>query len=63
MKFEDAVHEFKNSSNLSLRELATMLNVSPSMISAVKKGTRKPSIKLAKKIAALVGTDWKNFYE
>jgi transcriptional regulator with XRE-family HTH domain len=49
--------------NMTQQEVANAANVDVTMISKIEVGERRPSVKVAKKIAAVLGFDWTKFYE
>ena len=44
-------------------QIAKAVGISQQMYSAIELGERRPSIEVAKKIAAVLGFDWTRFYE
>ena len=44
-------------------QLAEMCDTTQMTISNIENGTRRPSTKLAKKYARILGFDWTKFYE
>ena len=48
---------------LTQAQLAKMVGADATMISKIEVGERRPSVELAKKIAAALGFDWTRFYE
>lgn len=44
-------------------DLATIAGISSSMVVKLERGERKPSVKVAKKIAAVLGFDWTEFFK
>ena len=48
---------------LTQQEVANAANVDVTMISKIELGERQPSVKVAKKIAAVLGFDWTRFYD
>jgi transcriptional regulator with XRE-family HTH domain len=49
--------------NLTQSEIAKMAGVDVTMISKIELGERRPSVEVAKKIAAVLGFDWTRFYD
>ncbi|MCD8200619.1 MAG: helix-turn-helix domain-containing protein [Clostridia bacterium] len=43
--------------------MAKILGVDRSYITHIVKGDRRPSVEMAKRIGALLGFDWRIFYE
>lgn len=48
---------------LNQPELADSAGVSLSLVRKIEYGQRKPSVKVAKRIAAVLGFDWTEFFE
>ena len=48
---------------LTQQEVANAANVDVTMISKIELGERRPSVEVAKKIAAVLGFNWTRFYE
>jgi len=55
--------ELRRKSNLTQEQLAKMVGISRTMITEIENGNANPSVKVAKKIAAVLGFDWTRFYE
>ena len=49
--------------NMTQQEVANAANVDVTMISKIELGERRPSVEVAKKIAAVLGFHWTRFYE
>lgn len=49
--------------NLTMREVGLMANISESMYSLIENGKRRPSVDVAKRIAAVLDFDWTLFFE
>lgn len=47
----------------SQKAVADEIGMSQSGYAAIETGARRPSVKLAKRIAATMGFDWTKFYE
>ncbi len=47
---------------LSQKQVADAVNITQSSYSAVERGSKHPSVPLAKRIAKLLGFDWTKFY-
>ena len=43
-------------------EVATQCSISPASYCNIEKGTRRPSVDVAKRIAAVLGVEWTRFY-
>ena len=48
---------------MSQTELAETAGVSLSLVRKIEYGQRKPSVKVAKRIAAVLGFDWTEFFK
>ena len=48
---------------LTQQEVANAANVDVTMICKIELGERRPSVEVAKKIAAVLGFDWTRFYD
>jgi transcriptional regulator with XRE-family HTH domain len=46
-----------------MREVGLMANISESMYSLIENGKRRPSVDVAKRIAAVLNFDWTLFFE
>lgn len=57
------IKEIRKEKKITQTEAAKMVGISQSMYSAIENLTRRPSPKIAKKIAKLFGFDWTIFYE
>jgi len=55
--------ELRHKSNLTQEQLAKMVGISRTMITEIENGNANPSVKVAKKIAAVLGFDWTRFYD
>lgn len=55
--------ELRHKSNLTQEQLAKMVGISRTMITEIENGNANPSVKVAKKIAAVLGFDWTRFFE
>jgi putative transcriptional regulator len=44
-------------------QIAEAVGISQQMYSAIEVGARRPSVEVAKKIAAVLGFDWTRFFE
>ena len=51
------------SHNLTQEQLAKMVGISRTMITEIENGNANPSVKVAKKIAAVLEFDWTRFYD
>ena len=50
-------------SGLSQARLAEKAEISQSFLAEIERGKKRPSVPVAKKIAAVLGFDWTRFYE
>ena len=50
-------------SNLTQEQLARMVGISRTMVTEIENANANPSVKVAKKIAAVLGFDWTRFYD
>ena len=48
---------------MTQEQLAKMVGISRTMITEIENGNANPSVKVAKKIAAVLGFDWTSFFE
>lgn len=53
----------KESGNMTQKQLAEKVGISRTMITEIENGNANPSVKVAKRIAAVLGFDWTRFYE
>jgi len=51
------------SHNMTQEQLAKMVGISRTMITEIENGNANPSVKVAKKIAAVLDFNWTKFYE
>ena len=51
------------SGNMTQEQLAKKVGISRTMITEIENGNANPSVKVAKKIAAVLGIDWTKFFE
>ena len=51
------------SSNMTQKQLATLVGISRTMITEIENGNANPSVEVAKRIAAVLGFDWTRFFE
>lgn len=47
---------------MTQKELAQKIDLTQTAVCFIESGVRKPSVKTAKKIAAVLGFDWTEFY-
>jgi putative transcriptional regulator len=47
----------------SQTQIAKAVGITQQMYSAIELGVRRPSVEVAKKIAAVLGFDWTRFFE
>ena len=55
--------EERKRANFTQREVGELSGISESYYSMIESGGRKPTVKTAKKIAAVLGFDWTLFFE
>lgn len=55
--------KIRNKQNLTQAELAERCGVDRSTIAKIEQGANKPSVQLAKAIAAELGFNWVDFFE
>lgn len=55
--------KLRHKSNLTQEQLAKMVGISRTMVTEIENGNANPSVKVAKKIAAVLGFDWTRLYE
>ena len=55
--------DIRAKNELTQQEVANAANVDVTMISKIELGDRRPSVEVAKKIAAVLGFKWTRFYE
>ena len=53
----------RKSKGLRQTDLAQAANISQSLVVKIENGERKPSVKVAKRIAKVLGFDWTLFFE
>jgi len=51
------------SGNMTQEQLAKKVGISRTMITEIENGNANPSVKVAKKIASVMGFNWTRFYE
>lgn len=54
---------FRKVNDLTQEQLAKEAGVSQSLIWKIENGQRKPSVKVAKRIAAVLGFPWTDFFK
>lgn len=59
MKLED----LRKKHGMTQHELAVLAGVRQNTVSQLESGKRRPSIETAKRIGAVLGFDWAQFYE
>lgn len=53
----------RKAKGLRQADLAQAANISQSLVVKIEQGDRKPSVKTAKKIAAVLDIDWTEFFK
>lgn len=56
------LRNLRNDKYLTQSKLAKLAGVDVTMISKIELGERRPSVEVAKKIAAVLGFDWTRFF-
>lgn len=54
--------QMRSSKGLSQREIASIVNITTQMYYYIENNERNPSVKLAQKIADVLGFEWTMFY-
>ena len=62
-RFRVNLCNLRKKKNLTMREVGLMANISESMYSLIENGKRRPSVDVAKRIAAVLDFDWTLFFE
>lgn len=57
------LRKLRTDQGLSQMALASLVDVSRSSIALIESGVNKPSVKLAKKLAAVFNVNWTIFFE
>ncbi len=57
------LYKIRRDKELSQNEIAERVNCSQNHYSNIENGKRKPSVKVAKKIAEVLDFDWTEFYK
>lgn len=55
--------DMRKKTGLTMNDVSKKLDISESYYCLIEHGERKPSVPVAKKIAAVLGFDWTKFYE
>lgn len=55
--------EKRESHSMTQKNVATQVGLSRAAYTNIETGAKKPSVKLAKRIAEVLGFDWTKFYE
>ncbi len=55
--------KLRHETNLTQEQLARMVGISRTMVTEIENANANPSVKVAKKIAAVLGFDWTRFYD
>lgn len=53
----------RKAKGLRQTDLAQAAQISQSLVTLIESGTRKPSVKVAKRIAEVLGFDWTEFFK
>ena len=62
-KLNDALLKFREKAGFSQQYVAEKCEISQQAYSYIENGKRKPSVKVAKKIAEILNFPWEKFYE
>ena len=54
--------EQRTKKNLTMRQVCDAVDISEGYYSMIESGERRPSVETAKKIAAVLGFDWTQFF-
>ena len=55
--------KLRHESNLTQEQLAKKVGISRTMITEIENGNANPSVRVAKKIASVLGFNWTRFFE
>lgn len=55
--------EIREERKMSQQDVSSAANIRQASYSNIEAGKRKPSVSVAKKIAAVLGFDWTRFYD
>ena len=55
--------KYRSDKNLTMRQVGEEAGISESYYSMIENGERRPSVAVAKRIAATLGVDWTKFFE
>ena len=58
----DKMQQCRKQKGMTREKLAELADASTSMIVKIEMGERKPSVKLAKRIASVLGFPWTDFF-
>lgn len=57
------IKELRKARNMTQFDLAQAANISQSLVTLIETGQRRPSVSVAKRIAAALGFDWTEFFK
>ena len=57
------IKELRKARNMTQFDLAQAANISQSLVTLIETGQRRPSVSVAKRIAAVLGFDWTEFFK
>ena len=57
------IYDVRRAKRLTQADVANACGISKAALSNIESGKRRPSVPLAKKLAAVLGVDWPRFYE
>ena len=55
--------KLRHESNLTQEQLAKMVGISRTMITEIENGHANPSVKVAKRLASVLGFNWTRLYD
>jgi len=55
--------ELRKSANMTQKEVAKKVAIRRASYANIENGSRKPSVKVAKRVAKVLGFEWTQFYE
>ena len=55
--------KLRHESNLTQEQLAKMVGISRTMVTEIENGNANPSVKVAKRLASVLGFNWTRLYD
>ena len=55
--------ELRHKSHLTQEQLAKMVGISRTMVTEIENGNANPSVKVAKRLASVLGFNWTRLYD